>query len=335
MGKIGFLRRKINACKVWRYKYLWLNRKIVSTPAPSAINLEPTNKCNLRCRFCSRDFKNESGFMDMGLYRSIVDQAAAIGVISINHYLAGEPLLHSGLVDMIAYASDKRLFTYMHTNATRLNRELSGKLIDAGLDSISFSFDGENAAEYEANRIGAKYEKTLGNIIGFLTEKQKRGTVKPRTRIQFIREVGTAGNDDWNMDISQSFKDIFKGLPLDGFHQIPAENISGEKPEFSRVTTHYFPCFQLWAGMSVSWDGRVVGCCADLNARFIIGDLREQSILEVWNSEELKDMRRKLIEEKYREVPLCRDCSFLWHDEPVVYSPFSFFKSMVKDVILS
>jgi radical SAM protein with 4Fe4S-binding SPASM domain len=332
MSRLGFWKKRVNVLKVSKYTYHWLHKSTVSTDAPIALNLEPTNRCNLRCRFCSIDTSRETGFMDWDLFRSLVDQAAQIGVVSINLYLSGEPLLHPRITDMVQYVSDRRLFSYIHTNATLMNRELSGRLIDAGIDSISFSFDGEDKETYEANRIGAKYEKSLENIRNFLLEKHKRNSKTPHTRIQIIREVGPDGNE--MPDIDPDFKELFKGLPLDKYHQIPLQNLRGEKSSFSLPQRmHYFPCFQLWSGLSVSWNGQVVGCCADLNAKFILGDLKTQPVLEVWRSAALQQMRRNLVEGKYESVPLCRECSNLWNDKQIEFSLASFSRSVIKDLL--
>ncbi len=66
--------------------------------------------------------------------------------------------------------------------------------------------------------------------------------------------------------------------------------------------------------MSVAWDGRVVGCSADLNGTTIFGDLHDQTIMEIWNGEEMVRHRRLLKQKHYRELPLCAECRALWSD---------------------
>ena len=54
-----------------------------------------------------------------------------------------EPLLNPHIHEIIAYAKKKGIIdTIINTNATQLTREMSIKLIDAGLDHIIYSFDG-------------------------------------------------------------------------------------------------------------------------------------------------------------------------------------------------
>jgi MoaA/NifB/PqqE/SkfB family radical SAM enzyme len=330
----GFWKNRRDILKIYRYKYLWMTGNPASTRAPVALNIEPTNRCNLRCKFCSIDSGREFGDMDWDFFKSKVDEAAEIGVVSINLYLSGEPLLHPRIADMVAYVSEKGLFSYLHTNATPLTRKTAAALIDAGLDSISFSFDGEDKETYEAHRIGAKYERTLENIRGFLEEKKNRGASRPHARIQIIRDMERFDESRITYSPGEDFKALFEGLPLDGFHQITPFNLRGEKEELALPRRkNYFPCFQLWAGMSVSWNGRVAGCCADLNARCIIGDLNTQSILDVWNSEELRRMRELLIKREYGKVPLCARCSYLWTNDAAGFRPWPFIKSLSVDLL--
>ena len=90
--------------------------------------------------------------MEMALYKKIIDEAKDFGVCQIRLFLAGEPFLHKGIAEMISYAGGRDLETLIHTNATLLDETLSRRILEAGLDLISFSFDGETKEEYESIR---------------------------------------------------------------------------------------------------------------------------------------------------------------------------------------
>ena len=86
--------------------------------------------------------------MDMDLYRKIVDEAKEfIFDINLNH--RGESLLHPEIVEAIKYAKQNKMFTRLHTNASLLTEDLAENIIAAGLDRISFSFDGYTKETYE------------------------------------------------------------------------------------------------------------------------------------------------------------------------------------------
>jgi radical SAM protein with 4Fe4S-binding SPASM domain len=56
-------------------------------------------------------------------------------------------------------------------------------------------------------------------------------------------------------------------------------------------------------------DGRVTVCCADLNARGVIGNLGESSLRDIFNSEGRASMIDAFRQGKKASIPLCKDCA--------------------------
>lgn len=184
----------------------------------------------MSCRFCVN--KNlsacEKGDMEVSLYKKIIDEVTG-KVHDVNLFHRGEPLLNKNIIPMIAYANKKGVKTRIHTNATLMDREIDRKMIMAGLDLISFSFDGFTKEEYEKNRTGAIFEKSLANIIDFLEVKKDLKSKKPYTIIQVIQDgealfcketpehkgVKHKGVEQKSAEQEKAFLENFKGLPLD------------------------------------------------------------------------------------------------------------------------
>lgn len=294
----------------YRRRYHWLRRTEVLPTGPLYINVEPTNACNLRCYTCSSDGSRKRGFMDLDLFRNIIDQAPESGVYEAALFLAGEPLLHKDLPYMVEYVVSRGLESWLVTNGCLLTREKSEALLDAGIENMWISFDGDNKEDYEAMRIGAVYEEVIDNVVTFLKLKKQRGLDKPDISIQMLKL-----RDNLHQEVRSDFKAIFKDLPLNGIFARNPHDWRGEKAAIEKqaLGKNYFPCQVFWSAMSIAWDGRVVGCSADLNGQFIMGDLRKQSIMEVWNGEEMVRHRRLLKQKRYQELPLCADCHALWY----------------------
>src|SRR5690242_3480100 len=122
---------------------------------PLRLRIEPTNLCNLKCISCPNGVEapREGGFMDMGLYRKIIDEAASFPrPTEVILYLGGEPLLHANLTDMIEYAAKKDLFVRFNSNAALLTSESTESLLTTELYEITFSFDDMSPAQYEELR---------------------------------------------------------------------------------------------------------------------------------------------------------------------------------------
>jgi MoaA/NifB/PqqE/SkfB family radical SAM enzyme len=97
---------------------------------PVRLWIESTSRCNLKCGYCpNKDVvKEDHGFMDFGLFTSIVDQVAD-HAYDVNLFHRGEPLMHPRLPEMVAYARGKGLYTRVHTNITLLNEKKGRALI--------------------------------------------------------------------------------------------------------------------------------------------------------------------------------------------------------------
>lgn len=292
----------------WLLRTEWYRRKLVLKRPPYFINLEPTGYCNLNCTVCSYNHERGKGYVDMDLVRHVIEEAAEFGVSQLRFFLAGEPLFHPHLDEMIVMARRRGMLTQVHTNATIMDEKRSAKLLDSGLDSISFSFDGENAEEYEAIRVGADFDQTLGNVLQFLRMKKERSSRSPFVFFQVIKPYRL--DSPFIPTISDEFKKRFDGLPIDSFRVLyPFAWPGQETQNFLRPPGRKpFPCSVLWQSLSMGWDGKVLGCCGDLNGMMTLGDMREESLKDIWNGEIMVWMRRQHLRHKHHEIPLCKDC---------------------------
>jgi MoaA/NifB/PqqE/SkfB family radical SAM enzyme len=94
---------------------------------PTVFYIEPTNDCNLSCIMCPRKKSRKAvGYMSFGLFRDVVDQLSRRNIAQLSLHLAGEPLLHPRIAEMVAYAKGSGLRTVRFaTNATLLNENLA------------------------------------------------------------------------------------------------------------------------------------------------------------------------------------------------------------------
>lgn len=297
----------------WHYKRG--NARLPYTPM--RLWVEPTSFCNLKCPMCtSKDIPEDKvGFMDWDLYKKIIDEAKGF-VYDINLFLGGESLFHKRLPDMIRYAKENGIGTRLSTNATVLTKDKVKAILDAGLDFIIFSFDGYEKEVYEKIRVNANFEKTLGNIKGFLEEKKRRGSRKPYVVFQVIEGFSDQRTDEKR----KTFLKGLEGLPIDKISLIEPHTFGGKisregDKKFRTVGRKYVPCTFLWYSMSIKWDGTVVPCCVDLAGEMPLGDVRKESLFEIWNSQKLIELREKIASGKYTDVQLCRGCDILWKEQ--------------------
>lgn len=288
------------------YSYL-LGSTCLSYP-PFCLLMEPTNFCNLKCVMCPQNGKmtRSKGYMDFELFRKIIDEAKDF-VDEIQLFQSGESLLHPRFFEMISYAHKHGIYLLLNTNATLLNEEKTKALLESGLDYLSFSFDAPSKEKYEALRQNANYDLTMKNILYFVAERNRRNLKKPYTVIEIIEMKET----------SQEIKNFiaqFKNFGVDEirtphFHNWGNETIG--KGYFAKNKNNFYYCEFPYKIMSIQWDGTVVPCGLDYNSKYVLGDVKKNTLMEIWNGPQMREFRGKLAEKKHSEIELCKDCSFL------------------------
>jgi radical SAM protein with 4Fe4S-binding SPASM domain len=250
------------------------------------VNLELTNLCNLKCSICplSHDMKRATGFMEYSLFKKIVDENPELDFILLFQW--GEPLLHRDLFKMIKYAKAAGIRSMMTTNGVILGPVTTRKLLNSGLERITFSIDGTEET-YNSIR-GVPLEKIRKNIIRFRNQRDKAGS---DTAIDVSMVVC-----DETLGHIEEFKREWAGI-ADRVQYIPVF-IKGRRRE---------KCRELWRGsLVVLWDGTVVPCCVDYNGIMKVGDAKEQSLQAIWRGVKMRNLRTQHIQGKLPQV--CSEC---------------------------
>jgi len=130
------------------------------------VYIEPTNRCNLDCITCIRNSWYEPlGEMSSTVFSRIVEDLKLLpGPPSVFLGGLGEPLSHPHLVDMVKELKSIGSFVELITNGTLLSKDLSKRLIDAGLDKLWVSLDGAPPESYKDVRLGAALPQVLANL---------------------------------------------------------------------------------------------------------------------------------------------------------------------------
>ncbi|RPI75572.1 MAG: radical SAM protein [Desulfobacteraceae bacterium] len=273
------------------------------TPAvPPVLLIEVTNRCNLKCKMCDREIlRRKDGDMAFAAYKKIIDEAVSIGVGHIKLNRFGEPTLNPELPEMIIYAKKHGIpFIDFTTNGTLFNEELSRRLLDSGIDQIVFSFDGATKKSYETVRRGANFEKCLANIQRFIRLRDAKGRKKPFIVIQSLFLKETENEIDL---IKKMWSHCADKLRILGVTNRPDMNPAGTNNKDKRM-----PCIELFDRMLIFQDLQVSVCCSDLNGTIRVGNLRDQSILDIWHGAAYAKIRNIHRKREFFKIPICANC---------------------------
>lgn len=126
----------------------------MSYPPPRLVFWETTAGCNLRCIHCRRiEVADQLTPFDLSTAeaRDLVDQLVEVGspVLVLS---GGEPLMRPDILDIARYAAGQGLPVALATNGTLIDDALAGRIKDSGVQRVSISFDGADAATHDAFR---------------------------------------------------------------------------------------------------------------------------------------------------------------------------------------
>lgn len=147
---------------------------------PTGIYLEPTNRCNLRCRTCLQHGGMPESARDLGLgeAKAIADQFPVLRRVVLHGI--GEPLLNPAIFDMIAHFKTRGAYVLFNSNALLLDRTRAERLAAAGLDELRVSMDAGMAATYARIRPGGSFPLLVRNIEGLIRIKARRRQLEPK-----------------------------------------------------------------------------------------------------------------------------------------------------------
>jgi radical SAM protein with 4Fe4S-binding SPASM domain len=257
--------------------------------------------------------------MPYELYRQVIDDLAQFPrrVKKIHLYKEGEPLLNPRLPDMIAYAKRKNVAERLDftTNGSLLTPDLSLALIDAGMDRINISIEGLDDAAYERNSgVKADFKKIRENIAFLYTHKAQCHI--------YCKIIDVALGEYAADDYYRLFDNICdeyaierlsacwpefdppreNGVELQSVHNLP-----GPPAEICPIVFHH---------MGINSDGTVSPCYIDWNRKLIIGDVRKQSLVDIWNGEALRELRFSHLRLEHGGNPTCGSCGEIRLNQP-------------------
>ena len=292
---------------------------VIPLSTPFIVFVDPASSCNFKCTFCPtghRDMIAETGrfqgVMKFDVFQKIIDDLGEFDkpIKVLRMYKDGEPFLNKRLAEMVAYAKQSGRVDYIDTttNGTFLSPDRVGPVLEAGIDKINISVDGMTEETY-LRFTGFKFDfaKFVENVKWIYANKGNCEIV-----VKIPAELITEAQ-------RQEFFDTFG----DHCDRIFVENFAPCWPEFDieehtgvKISKGIYQqdigetdtCPYIFYGYSVNADGLVSSCFLDWGRKLMIGDVRQQSMKEIWNSERMNALRLQHLEGAGKQNGVCGNC---------------------------
>ena len=298
-----------------KYRQEWYNnpKNNLLNDFPIHLDIEATSACNFLCTMCPRtEMMEKKTFwkvenFDMKSYENIITTGVPLGLKSVKFQYLGEPLVNKHLVKMIKFAKKAGVEDVMfNTNASLLDEKKSREIILSGVDKIFFSFDSPYREEFNKIRVKGDYDLVIKNIKNFMKVKKELKSDTPITRVQMV--LMKDNQREWE-DFQKLFSNLVDTIAYIDYLDHGIQNKHKEKGVVKIGSRKKkFCCPQLWQRMFVHPDGVVTPCCLDSSREMVMGNIKENSIKDIWKNELYQDMREKHMNGKIDEIPTCRNC---------------------------
>jgi len=290
--------------------------------APFSLSIEPTTACNLGCPECPsglKQFTRATGKISLELHRKMLEQTSK-SVFYINYYFQGEPFLHPDFLELIREAKKHKIYTATSTNAHFITASKAEEIVQSGLDRLIISIDGLTQETYENYRIHGKLDKVISGTEHLIAAKKKLQSATPHLIFQFL---AVKPNEH---EIPEVFK-LGKAMQIDEVRIKTAQlydykNGNVLMPENEKYSRYKLQsdgtyklkyalgnhCWRMWSSSVLTWDGQVVPCCFDKDAKHVLGSLEHRTFTEIWKAPQYVAFRNAVL--KHREqIDICQNCS--------------------------
>lgn len=299
------------AYRAYRRSWSEVPTKRIVTDYPIHISFATNNACNLRCPMCPRAYDytltREKTTLSLDIFKKIVNEGVANGLMAIRLNKQNEPTLTSNLPEYIAYAKGKGVLDVMiNTNAVALTRRLGKALIVSGLDKINISFDSHEKGVYEKIRVGAKFENVVDNIRGFFKLRRELDSITPLIRISRVTRSSEVSK---LKGFTEFFKEWCDEVVFTNWVNYEATPAMLKKKGISDAEIFEIcgTCMQPYQRLEIDAFGNVYGCCIEM-PDMKIGNISEAPIKTLWHGDKIKRLREIVSERRHLMLNACSIC---------------------------
>jgi MoaA/NifB/PqqE/SkfB family radical SAM enzyme len=191
--------------------YLWRNRRYLSTlklmnmalvnvqfmlktgrvvGRPYKMKIESTNICNTKCQLCPTGIGLEGrpkGRMSVEQYRGLIDRFRW-HLLALDLSMWGDPLIVPEIYDMIRYAHDRGIWTYISSNlhAFKPQKGQAEALVESGLDLMTCSLHGASQGTFEIYQPGKSFGDAVEKVRHIVQTRRRMNSDTPQVQLNFV-----------------------------------------------------------------------------------------------------------------------------------------------------
>ena len=298
--------------------------QVIPMETPFRLGIDVSNGCNFRCLFCFQSVSPKTlrakGFrpelMKMETFEKLTGQIKDFPnpFKTLTFGGIGEPLLHPELPGMIQTLkklnwADK---ISLVTNGSLLNKALSQAIIQAGLDEIIVSVEALSSEDYyKVTGYKLNFNEYVEQIASLYENKENCKV--------YLKAVDVAFDDQKSEEQFYHLFDDISDLAyvekiVPRYQHVDYSNIShSDDNMYLRHSLKAEVCSLPFYSLSVFATGNVGPCCADYCETILLGNVKTDTLFDIWNGNKLKKLQLSHLKKECR-IPVCQGCKFTQHN---------------------
>ncbi|MBF0257639.1 MAG: SPASM domain-containing protein [Desulfamplus sp.] len=315
---------------------------------PYIYEIEPTNHCPYTCIMCPRGagkMARLTGYMNLDDFARVLTMfPEEQRVVRLHHF--GEAILHPQIDTMIKMVDRAGLISVISLNPSTLNENISRKIVDAGPGIVCFSLDAfTDSGLMKVRGIKKTYHKCIELMDSFI----KIARNSDRNIVKVIQTVALDENSRGSHDTQSDSSDDLNGIRSGNAGNAKSSYCTAQKaldelkikyPEpdvffYSADNTGFgdldlvektktggsgpllknaSPCAAPFSEVSVLWNGDVVLCCYDYDGFNVVGNIRYNTLEEIWKGNSIERVREIFLARSTDRLTLCSRCFLAPHN---------------------
>ena len=306
---------------------------------PFIYNIETTNYCNMKCVMCPRTqfMTRKNIWIDDKLFDQMTDKVKVHNQTSLENFWSwlensykqsvdevsengfyfsvvsrclvlhgfGEPFLDKKLIQRINTCKEKNIPTYFSCTPATMTVEKAEKVMKAGLDVLKFSLDAMDERKIQKIRgKKANFAESIDKILKIIKFKKENNL-----KTLLVPCMIDLATEETDIEMHKEFLEFWKDKDVFAYIKSQDNRWLHENDKDLKSRSHYSKqyCEYPWLSLTIMADGNVVPCTQISNNELVLGNVKENTLEEIWNGEKYKELRKMHVTGKFPKGHKCNE----------------------------
>ncbi|MFC1986969.1 radical SAM/SPASM domain-containing protein [Chloroflexota bacterium] len=317
--KVFSLKQRLMAGEEFSRRYIFDQFEKFRSKEPILYNFETTNACNMRCEMCPRTtmMTRKIETIDNQVFKNVVEQVKPFSDaswqnwqdfveknyhiprndMSENHFFLhvipkvivlhgyGDPLLDKHMAERCRILAEKHIPSYFSCNPANINIKRTRAMFENGLDYIKYSIESVDDIRHKEIRGQASNFTDSYHRIMQLIEMKEKHNYKTTIVITMLNLKS------WQQEEFQKLTEAFKGRDVYIYLKSQDQQWYQDRNEGTKSIHWQEFCQFPWTSMTIKSNGEAAMCVEDFNNEIILGNVRTESLYDIWNGEKYRKFR--------------------------------------------